>query len=65
MAPDGVWCWEMLELAGERADPLGFWVPLTSPVQRLRIWSVLTRGAQSLGHPTCRDRVLEKEGFLE
>lgn len=55
----------MLELAGERADPLGFWVPLTSPVQRLRIWSVLTRGAQSLGHPTYRDRVLEKEGFLE
>lgn len=57
--------WEMLELAAGRAGPLDFWVLLTSPVQRLRICAVLTREAQSLGHTTRRDRVLEKEGFLE
>lgn len=34
------------------------------PIQRLRTWVALPRKAQSLEHPTLREEVPEKEGFL-
>ena len=43
----------------------GFSILLTPPVQGRRMWAALQREAHSFRHPTLREGVSEKEGFLE